>query len=185
MTVLEPYASDRELAVMVFGVLIAVYGIERLVSMESRWPRLATVAILAALPLHFLFFQYDYFGDYHGRSASWYEWNHPAALETIIANQTDSTPRPVYLSSGVEKNIAAFWRLALIKKQRLDLIGHTTYFDSRTLDPGAIPPGALIFATVDDKPLLERLGTGELREVFRAPEPADDSVFFVLEKQGG
>jgi 4-amino-4-deoxy-L-arabinose transferase-like glycosyltransferase len=181
LSVLEPYASDRELAVLVFGVLIAVYGIERLVAMSGKWERLIAAGLLVALPLHFLFFQYHYFGDYHGRSASWYEWNHRDALETIIAKQTDPV-RPVYLSSGIEKNIAAYWRLALIKKRRLDLLDHTTYFNSKVIDPLSIPKGSLIFATVDDKPLLERIPSGEFRDVFRAPEPADDPVFFVLER---
>ncbi len=181
LSVLEPYASDRELAVLVFGVLIAVYGIERLVAMSGKWERRIATGLLVALPLHFLFFQYHYFGDYHGRSASWYEWNHRDALETIVARQT--TPvRPVYLSSAIEKNIAAFWRLALIKKQRLDLLEHTMYFNSQTVDVSTIPKGALIFVTVDDKPLLERIPSGEFLEVFRAPEPADDPVFFVLER---
>lgn len=182
LSVLEPYASDRELAVMVFGVLIATYGIERLVAMRGQWARPIAVAVLALLPLHFLFFQYHYFGDYHGRSASWYEWNHRDTLETIIAHQTQPA-RPVYLSSGVEKNIAAFWRLSLIKKDRLDLLERTIYFDSKTLEPSSIPQGSLIFATVDDKPLLERIPSGEFSEVFRAPEPADDPVFFVLQKR--
>jgi hypothetical protein len=179
LSVLEPYASDRELAVMVFGVLIATYGIQRVV---LSWRRPIAIAILAALPLHFLFFQFHYFGDYHGRSASWYEWNHRDALETIIAHENGATARPVYLSSGIEKNIAAFWRLALIKKQRLDLLDHTTYFNAKAIDLSAIPDGALLFVTIDDKPLLEQVQSGGFREVFRAPEPADDPVFFVLEK---
>jgi 4-amino-4-deoxy-L-arabinose transferase-like glycosyltransferase len=179
LSVLEPYASDRELAVMVFGVLIATYGIQRVV---GSWRRPVAIAILAALPLHFLFFQFHYFGDYHGRSASWYEWNHRDALETIIAHESDATSRPVYLSAGIERNIAAFWRLALIKKQRLDLLDHTTYFNAKTIDSSTIPNGALLFVTIDDKPLLEQIPTGGFREVFRAPEPADDPVFFVLEK---
>ena len=179
LSVLEPYASDRELAVMVFGVLIATYGMQRVV---LSWRRPAAIAILVALPLHFLFFQFHYFGDYHGRSASWYEWNHRDALETIIAHENGATARPVYLSSGVEKNIAAFWRLALIKKQRLDLLDHTTYFNAKAIDLSTIPNGALVFVTIDDKPLLEEVPGGGFREVFRAPEPADDPVFFVLEK---
>ncbi|MGH9384667.1 MAG: ArnT family glycosyltransferase [Vicinamibacterales bacterium] len=191
MTVLEPYASDRELAVMVFGVLIATYGIERVVTLwwkppsTSMWRqplRVACIAVLAALPAHFLFSQFHYFGDYHGRSASYFEWNHRDALEAIVARQTGATARPVYLSSGLEKQIAAYWRLSLIKNNRLDLLDHTAYFNSQTVDPASIPKGSLIFVTVDDKRLLERVPGGEFREVFQAPEPADPPAFFILEK---
>lgn len=182
MTVLEPYASDRELGVLIFGVVIATFGVERLVAMTGRWERVVAIAILAALPLHFVFFQYHYFGDYHGRSASWYEWNHRDALETIVALQNREQPRLVYLSSGIEKQIGAFWRLALVKKHRLDLLEHTVYFDANVLDIATVPAGSLIFATIDDKALLARAERGELHQVFRALEPADDPVFFVLEK---
>jgi 4-amino-4-deoxy-L-arabinose transferase-like glycosyltransferase len=182
LSVLEPYASDRELAVLVFGVLLATFGIERLLTWNGRLSRPIAVGVLALLPLHFLFFQYHYFGDYHRRSASWYEWNHPAALEAIIDRQTGSSVRPVYLSAGVEKNIEAFWMLSTAKRGRRDLLAHTIYFDSKAFDLSTVPPNSLLFVTVDDRALLEAVKTGQLREVMHAEEPADAPVFYVLEK---
>jgi 4-amino-4-deoxy-L-arabinose transferase-like glycosyltransferase len=182
LSVLEPYASDRELAVLVFGVLLATFGIERILSWRGRWLRPAALLLLAFLPQHFLFFLMHYFGDYHRRSASWYEWNHPAALEAIIDRETGPAVRPVYLSSGVEKNIEAFWMLSTAKRGRRDLLAHTVYFDSKTLDLSAVPPGSLLFVTVDDRALLDAAAAGQLREVMHAEEPADAPVFYVLEK---
>lgn len=182
LSVLEPYASDRELAVLVFGVLLATFGIERLLTWSGRLSRPVALGALALLPLHFLFFQYHYFGDYHRRSASWYEWNHPAALEAIIDRQSGSSVRPVYLSAGVEKNIEAFWMLSTAKRGRRDLLAHTVYFDSKNFDLSTVPPNSLLFVTVDDRALLEAVKTGQLREVMHAEEPADAPVFYVLER---
>jgi 4-amino-4-deoxy-L-arabinose transferase-like glycosyltransferase len=182
LSVLEPYASDRELAVLVFGVLLATFGVERVLAWRGRWLRPAALLLLAFLPQHFLFFLMHYFGDYHRRSASWYEWNHPAALEAIIDRETGPAVRPVYLSSGVEKNIEAFWMLSTAKRGRRDLLAHTVYFDSKTLDLASVPPGSLLFVTVDDRALLDAVATGRLREVMHAEEPADAPVFYVLEK---
>jgi len=107
-------------------------------------------------------------------------WN--AALGALAASWGLIAVLAASVDLGAES--LAFWRLALIKKQRLDLLEHTTYFNAKTIDPATIPNGALLFVTIDDKLLLDQVATGGLREVFRAPEPADDPVFFVLEKPG-
>lgn len=180
LTVFEPYASDRELAVVVFGVLIATYGVERLLAMRGRVARAFAVGVIALLPLHFLFFQWHYFGDYHLRSAVYYEWNHRDALEAIIARQGVSAPRPVYLTKGTATPRAGFWQLSLVKHGRLDLLAHTTYFDAATLDVATLPPNSLVLATVDELRVLT--GPGKLHVVYSAPEPGDDPFFHVLER---
>ena len=76
----------------------------------------------------------------------------------------------------------AFWKLALAVNNREDLLSHTTYFDSTRMSIDAIPAGALVLANVDDKALLEAVKTGAFKEILRVSEPADDPVFFVLER---
>lgn len=180
LTVFEPYASDRELAVVVFGVLIATYGVERLLALRGAFGRVFAIGMIALLPLHFLFFQWHYFGDYRLRSASYYEWNHRDALETIIARNTVDAPRPVYLTTAAPTPRAGFWRLSLVKHQRLDLLAHTTYFDAATLDLATLPANSLVLATVDDLRVLT--GPGKLHVVYSAPEPGDDPYLYVLER---
>ncbi len=180
LTVLEAYASDRELAVLVFGVLIATYGAQRLLAMRGRFARAFAIGVVALLPLHFLFFQWHYFGDYHLRSAVFYEWNHRDALEAIIAREDVNAPRPVFLTTGTETPREGYWRLALVKHQRQDLLPHTKYFDAATLDLATLPANSLVLATVDELRLLT--GPGKLRVIYSAPEPADDPFFHVLER---
>ncbi len=180
LTVLDPYASDRELAIVVFGVLIATCGVERLLAYRSRLGRAFAVGLIALVPLHFLFFQWHYFGDYHLRSAVYYEWNHRDALEAIIAREDVNAPRPVYLTTGTATPRAGYWRLSLIKHKRLDLLAHTTYFDAAALDLATLPANSLVLATVDELRVLT--GPGKLRVIYSAPEPGDDPFFHVLER---
>ena len=180
LTVLEPYASDRELAVVVFGVLIATYGVERLVALRGRAGRALAVGVIALLPLHFLFFQQHYFGDYHLRSAVFYEWNHRDALEAIVSREDVTAPRPVYLTTGTATPRAGYWRLALVKHKRLDLLAHTTYFDAATVDLASLPANSLVLATVDELRVLT--GPGKLHVIYSAPEPGDEPFFHVLER---
>jgi 4-amino-4-deoxy-L-arabinose transferase-like glycosyltransferase len=183
LTVQEPYASSRQLSILVFGVIIATYGLQRLWSWRSVAGRAFAIGVVALLPLHFAFFVQHYFGAYHGYSAAPFEWNHEDVLETIIAQNPADRPQPVFLTAGKEKWIDAFWKLALAKTHREDLLPHTTYFDSAKLEGfDAIPPGAFVFVTVDDKELLEGVKTGAFVEIMRAAEPADDPVFFVLRR---
>lgn len=183
LTVKEPYASTRQLAILVFGVLVATYGVQRIWSWRAPAGRAVAIAVLALLPLHFGFFVYHYFGEYHGYSAAPFEWNHEDAMAAIIERNPVDRPQPVFLTAGREKIVDAFWKLSLAMAHREDLLPHTTYFDSARLDGfDAIPPGAFVLVTLDDKALLEGVKTGEFTEILRVEEPADDPVFFVLRR---
>jgi hypothetical protein len=181
LAVLEPYASDRELVVLPFGVLIAAFGLERLMAVRARWGRVAAVGLLALVPLHFLFFMADYFGDYHRRSAFWFEWNHRGALEEIIAREAQAD-RPIFLSNGGDRLMAAHWRFAVLKHRREDLLGKPVYFDATRLDMTTVPAGTLILMSRDDAPLVSLVQSGQLRQLAAIPEPGDPSYYLVVER---
>jgi hypothetical protein len=104
-------------------------------------------------------------------------------MAAIIERNPADRPQPVFLTAGKEKIVDAFWKLSLAMAHREDLLPHTTYFDSAKLEGfDAIPPGAFVLVTVDDKALLEGVKTGEFTEILRVEEPADDPVFFVLRR---
>ena len=136
--------------------------------------------MLALIPLNFVFFQVHYFGDYHARSAFWYEWNHRDGLEAIIARADRQAPPPVYLTTFYEREIDAWWLLALVKAGRRDLLEHTIYFEAQHLDLATVPAGALMLAARDELPRL--VGPGRMHEVMPIPEPADEPAFYVLER---
>jgi hypothetical protein len=181
LTVLEPYASDRELVLLPFGVLIAAYGAERL--LEARTPSRHAVAVglLALLPLHFLFFEFDYFGDYHRRVAFWFDWNHRDGLEAIIAREAGDN-RPIVLSSGDDPLLPAYWRFAVLKHHREDLQGRTRYVDGRTVDISAVPSHSLILMNRNDTSLAALIESGQLRELSTIPEPGDPPFYVLAER---
>lgn len=184
LSVNEPYASSRQVSIMVFGVLIATYGLQRIWSWRAPVARLAAIGVTALLPLHFAFFVFHYFGAYRGYSAAQFEYNHRDALAAIVANAPADRVPPIYLSNGRDKWMDAFWRLTLAIDRRGDLLAQTHYFDAAKLDsPGAIPPGALVLVTTDDKALLDAVKRGEFTEVMRATEPADEPVYYVLRRK--
>lgn len=185
LTVNEPYASSRQLAILVFGVLIAVYGIQRAMQWRGLG-RLVAICIFVLLPVHFVFSIQHYFVKYHGYSAAEFEFNHEDALAELISHNTSDHPQPVYLTATGDPHnwIDAFWRLALAIHKRDDLLANTHYFDSSKGDViDTIPAGAFVFASTEDKALLEAVKTGQFTEVFRAPEPADEPVYYVLQKK--
>jgi 4-amino-4-deoxy-L-arabinose transferase-like glycosyltransferase len=182
LTVKEPYSASRQLPVVVFGAIIATYGVQRIMTW-SGVGRAIAIGVLALLPLHYLFFMSHYFVEYHKYAAAPFEWNHRDALAAIIERSPAGNPKPVFLTTVREQHIDAFWRLALAIHHREDLMAHTTYIFPAKMDGFAsIPAGALVLATLDDKSLLDAVKTGEFTEIMRAQEPADEPVLYVLQR---
>jgi len=177
----EPYASDRELALLPFGVLMATFGIERLLAARARWSRATALALLAVVPLHFLFFEVHYFGDYHRRSAFWFEWNHLGGLEEVIAREA-GTQRRVFLSNGDDAMMEVYWRLVLARHHRETLLEKTAYFDARQVGIDDLPRGALILINRNDTAPTPFVASGQLRQLVAIPEPGDLPYYFVLER---
>jgi 4-amino-4-deoxy-L-arabinose transferase-like glycosyltransferase len=182
LVVPEPYAIDREMPVVPFGVLIATVGIGWLLSGAQRWQRIAAVSALVLGVAHFAFFLGDYYLDYRGRAAFWFNHNHRAALERIVAQDNQSHAPAIYLTSAKDPYIAAYWEFALIKTGRRDLLERTVYFDGATLDVATVPAGSLMLINVDDRRLAEQAASGQLRKLAEIPEPADPVFFTVLQR---
>ena len=182
LVVPEPYAIDREMPVVPFGVLIATAGIGWLWSGARRWQRIAAAGALVLGVAHFAYFLGDYYQDYRGRAAFWFNRNHRAALETLVAEDNRSHAPAIYLTSAKDPYIAAYWEFALIKTGRRDLLARTVYFDGATIDVATVPPGSLLLINVDDRRLAEQVASGQLRKVAEIPEPADPVFFTVLQR---
>ena len=108
LAVPEPYTIDRELELLPFGVLIAVAGARHLVTTPA-W-RTAGVVLLAAVPLHFVFFSVDYYRDYPRGAAFWFNWNARDAIAKVIALEPEWQPAAIYLSTHHVSNLDAYWR---------------------------------------------------------------------------
>jgi hypothetical protein len=185
LVVPEPYAIDRELALLPFGVLIAVAGARYMVETRQGAWRTAAIVLLAAVPAYFAFFCYDYYGDYKLRSAFWFNYNHRGAVEDILAREPQMHPPGIYLSTHHIPYVEPYWRFYLIKYGRQDLLARTALFDSAAFDVRRVPPHSLLVVGRDDTALAPWVASGDLREVAKIPEPGDPPFFSILVRQEG
>ena len=180
LAVPEPYAIDRELELLPFGVLIAAAGARRLLTAPVRAWRTAGAVLLAAVPLHFAFFSVDYYRDYPRAAAFWFNWNSRDAIASVLALERQWRPPAIYLSTHHVSNLDAYWRLYLYKYGRQDLLMRTVAFDSEGFDVQSIQPGSLLLVGRDDTALAPSIDAGLLRRLATIPEPADPPFFSIL-----
>lgn len=180
LAVPEPYAIDRELELLPFGVLIASAGARHLLTAPARAWRTAGVVLLAAVPLHFVFFSWDYYRDYPRGAAFWFNWNSRDAIAETVALEPQWRPATIYLSTHHISNLDAYWRLYLSKYGRVDLLRRTVLFDSEGFDVRSIQPGSLLLVGRDDTALTSSIDAGLLRRLATIPEPADLPFFSIL-----
>jgi 4-amino-4-deoxy-L-arabinose transferase-like glycosyltransferase len=182
LVVPEPYAIDREMAVVPFGVLLAVYGLAWLLD-RGAWHRRAALTLAAVGVAHFCVFLVDYYGDYRGRAAFWFNKNHRAALAEIVSQAARSPVPAFYLNRRGDPYIDPYWRFTLTKFGREDWLHRTVYFDGESLDPSTIPPASLILGIADDRRLTAEVERGTLQRVATIPEPADPPYFAVYRRR--
>jgi 4-amino-4-deoxy-L-arabinose transferase-like glycosyltransferase len=180
LVVPEPYAIDRELALLPFGVLIAAAGVRALVDARHTLVRAIGVAALIVVPLHFAFFVYDYYGDYRLRSAFWFEWNHRDAFALAIARAREDAAPAIYLSTDQMPYMDAYWRFYLIKERAEPLLDRTVYFDAHAVDLQAIPAKSVLVVGPRDAEALS--SSTHVRRIALVPEPADPPFFSVWQR---
>ena len=163
----ERYAIQRALVVLPFAVLISVFGVAFLLRQPSRWVRLATAALLIAMPLQYARFHRDYFDDYRIRSAFWFDpVNFRGVAEFLMANVPPGSPQRVYLSQDLDDGPAR-WMFYLAKHHREDLLPHTRLFTAAGFDPATVPAGSLLVLYANDPAIaaLTAANTSSIAEV--------------------
>jgi 4-amino-4-deoxy-L-arabinose transferase-like glycosyltransferase len=179
LMVAERYAIDREMAVVPFGILTAMFGVERMLASPRRAWRAAALGMLAWMPIQFGYFCADYFTDYRTRSAFWFDRNTRGAVTAVIDRNVPQ-PRPaIYLSTTIPF-IDAYWPLYLKVNKRTDLELRTVYFDAARPDGlKDAPQGSIILANAGDKQVQGLAAGGLLVPAGSVMEP-DGSVSFLL-----
>jgi 4-amino-4-deoxy-L-arabinose transferase-like glycosyltransferase len=182
LVVPEPYAVDRELGILPFGVLAATVGVKYLFDRGHAYRKVA-ICLLAIVPMHFGLFCYEYFGAYRVQSAFWFEFNRRDAIEGILTRDAEAHAPAIYLSTRRIPYLSAYWKLYLIKHGREDLLARTRYFDADTLDVRDVPEGSLLLASREDKTLDALIENGGLKLLAAIPEPGDPPAFAILRRQ--
>ena len=171
----------RSLVLVVFAVLIAMYGVEQLLAKAQRPAvRIATLALLVALPFSFRNFYEDYVGDYEVRAAYWFGNNIRGMTDDLMALRR--SPSPIYLSNKVPY-LDDYWPYYAEMHGREDLLTDTHYYTPDLLADLRTRPGALLVAPAEGSPSAAALNAQGWRPVKTVTEPTGQPVFVIYENK--
>lgn len=174
-------ATDRELGILPFAVLLSVMGFIAMRQDSRRWVRTLAIGLVIAIPAQFAFFHSDYLGDYRIRSAGAFESNLRGAVDEMV-RLAPGVPR-FYVSTTLPYG-RDYWRFAQAKAGVEGLETLTSPLTPSSLDLSAVPPASLILGHASDVALRDASRSGQLRLVYEAPEFGTDTVFFVYHRPG-
>jgi hypothetical protein len=179
--VAEPYAIQRQLVVLPFAALIATYGVEFALTVNTTPMRRAAWCLVALMAIQFSVFYLDYFTAYQARSAFAFNGNIRGGVDEIVQREPVGEARPVYLGQDVAF-ADLYWRFYVTKYGRQDLLDRPVRFDPRTIDLQSVPDRSLLLARTGA--FVDRSETGAPRTV-RVIENVDRTVCCeVFEKVG-
>ncbi|HXI27058.1 MAG TPA: glycosyltransferase family 39 protein [Vicinamibacterales bacterium] len=145
----ERYAVQRELVLLPFAVLVAVFGVRWMVRRQGVWNRLIAAALLVAVPIQFATFYRDYFTGYRLRSAYWFDPTNLRGVSDFLLSDAAGAAPALYFSEKLD-DVSARWQFYVIKNQRLDVLQRTRLFDPKTLDVGALSPDSRLVLDAND-----------------------------------
>lgn len=166
----DHFRYSRILVILPFAILLAIYGIQFMLSQKKRIFRVTCYLLLVTTLLHFSYFIYDYFTDYRVRSYAWMKYNIPGALEEVINEDKKTEASVIYLDNRVSF-IDRYWRFYLIKHNKLELADKTQFIDVRGIEWGTLNNNSIIIAefnNVDGQ--KEEIGSFKKIETIREPD---------------
>ncbi len=146
------YATARDLLAVPFGVLISVAGVEWLVAERGWVGRIVAIGLLVSIPLQFVSFARDYFGDYQVRSSFRMDSiNMGDAAAYVISSDRAAHVPAVYLTTTLGTGKSVQWKFHLLKNGRADLWDRTHYLPADMVNPEDIASGSLLLVDVDNR----------------------------------
>lgn len=157
------YATARHLLAIPFGVLIAIAGLEWLMTSAGRAGRPIAMVLLLSIPAQFTPFARDYFADYQLRSAFWSDSMNMRGVVASVTTLDVATRIPaVYLSDedlGEDKVVK--WWFHLLVAGRGDLWEATRYYSPERTASAGIPSGSILVVRPISRLLPSLTAAGE------------------------
>src|SRR3989344_2639607 len=142
------FRVSKELVILPSAILLAVSGIRFLLNFRNKVGKVLAIILLAIIPLQFGLFISTYYGDYRNQSYTWFNYDIPGGLETVIGQSQQKPTDSIYLDNKVHF-IDRYWKFYIIKNHSEDLISKTNYFDSQYLDLKSLPTNSLLLYRFD------------------------------------
>jgi hypothetical protein len=178
----EPWAIQRELELLPFVVLLATFGVRRMLRSTSTLSRAAVAAAMLVGVVQFAHFTGDYFGDYRLNSMGWFGSNLRGTVAEVLRRRETRPPDAVYVSSTIPYAIEN-WKLYLASHGREDWWPRVRAFDRRT-DVAAISPGSLVVEPEDGgRPVDASAAAPGLAKIAVVTAPDGGTRFAILERR--
>ena len=146
----EPFAINRAIEILPFGVLLASGAIHHalpaiglaLVPRRAWLIAVVAAALVVVGIVQWRGFLVDYYGDYRVRSAPLFQGNVERAIVAIMSREPAAGHSTVY----VARDLTLWWRFYALKHQRNDLLKRVSFVASADLD--SVPRGAFVLLNV-------------------------------------
>ncbi len=145
----------RWLVAIPYAALIATYGAQTILA-GGRAGRAVAICLLALMPLQFLGFARDYFGDYPVRSAVWFAGNIRGALD-VVFDAAGTSSAVVYLDQRIP-SVEVYWEFYTASRGQARLLPNTL-LTRGTTGLEAAPAGAIFVTLADEATAAELRGS--------------------------
>lgn len=172
------YATARDLLVVPFGVLVSVAGVEWL-ARRGTTARLLAGLLVASMPIQFVTYATDYFGDYQKRSSYRHDvLNTRGAAEYVIAADKAARVPAVFFTEDLGAGKVVQWKFHLITLGDPGLWERTHYWSSS--DVQVMPPGSILILPNNDPRVAALADRGACALVHRVHDVAGTTSAAIL-----
>jgi 4-amino-4-deoxy-L-arabinose transferase-like glycosyltransferase len=178
----ELSAVQRELELIPFAVLLAVFGVRRLAQSDTRLWRWVAVGSLAMMPLQFAGFYSDYFGAYRLNSLGWFGPQFRSVVDSVLTEERQRQAQPTVYLSGAIPYGRDHWQFHLARAGREDIFARTKVFDAQT-PPSTIPSGSIVVEPLaDGYPLDPAAKSPEFTRIAIVTKQDGGPIFWLLRR---
>lgn len=158
----------------------AIYVTGALIDRSQSW-RPVSAGLLLLVPLLFVPFLQDYFGEYRPRAAAWFGGNIRGAIEAVLRVDAESPGPEIHLSTDIPY-MRNYWRFYLQMFERTDLLQKTKEFDGRSLNLEAVAPGSYVLSAGNDEAIQALADRGALTRVAGVTDPGHAEQFTIFRR---
>lgn len=166
-------------APLLIVLAIILYALGRAIDRSRSWRPVAAL-LLVLVPILFVPFLRDYFGDYRPRASAWFGGNIRGAIDAIITLDASSPAPEIHVSTDIPY-IRSYWRFYLEVFHRQDLARKLNYFDGQSTNVDAIPLGSYVLVAAND-PVAGLLGRSGLTRVAGVTDPGLPEQFTIFRR---
>lgn len=135
----EPFAIQRAITMLPFGVLLAVLALDG-VSRRTRLQQALLVIALVAVPVQFTGFIDDYFSGYRVRAAAVIDPTAFRDAARVLSDLTERRQPPALAVMAPLYDASAKWRFYATSSGHPEWLARTRYFSGRLDEIAALPP---------------------------------------------